>query len=294
MNVPVTIDFDAKNTLFLQHTTLNCRGRIVSFDRPLVMGILNITPDSFYDGGRYQSLDEALKRAAEMIGEGADLLDIGAVSTRPGSTAVDAAEEVQRMIPVINAIHGEFPEAILSVDTFRSETARKAVEAGASIINDISGGTVDIQMFETVAKLQVPYILMHMQGSPATMQVNPRYADVTGEVLRWLADRVFMLRQSGVNDIIIDPGFGFGKSVEQNFTMLRQLEFFSILQLPLLVGISRKSMIYKTLNISAEESLTGSIALQYQALLNGASILRVHDVKAAVQTVQMFEMVQKS
>lgn len=291
MAVPTSTEIEAKNTLFLQHTTLNCKGKLVSVARPLVMGILNITPDSFYDGGRYKSADEALARASQMIEEGADIIDLGGVSTRPGAGEVSTDQEIDRIVPVLKAILAEHPDTIVSVDTFRSEVARVAIHEGAAIINDISGGTMDPLMFETVASLRVPYILTHLQGTPSNMQHDPQYQNVTHEVIGWLAERVMQLRELGVNDILIDPGFGFGKTVSHNYTMMRELEFFSILQLPLLVGISRKSMIYKPLNIMPEESLTGSVALHYQALAKGASILRVHDIRAARQTIHIFELV---
>ena len=258
------------------------------------MGVLNITGDSFYDGGLYNEPDKALSRTGEMLMQGADIIDIGAVSTRPGAAPVSAGEERDKLLPVLKKILKKYPETIISIDTFRAEIAREAVEAGASMINDISGGSIDERMFETIASLNVPYILMHMQGTPENMQSDPQYEDVTKEVLRWLADRVHLLRRAGVNDIIIDPGFGFGKTTEHNYTLMNQLEFFSIFQLPLLVGISRKSMIHKALKISPQDSLAGTIALNYQSLLKGASILRAHDVPEAVQTVGIFNLMKKN
>jgi dihydropteroate synthase len=291
MNPQTVADFEAKNTLFLQHATLNCRGRLVSLQQPLVMGILNITPDSFYDGGRYFDLQKGLQRAAEMVSEGADIIDIGAVSTRPGATPVTEGEELKRLQPIIEGILSKYPDTILSVDTYRSEVARRVIGWGASMINDISGGTMDPEMFGTIASLKVPYVLMHIQGTPETMQTDPSYSDVTREVIQWLADRVYQLRQLGVCDIIVDPGFGFGKSASHNYTLMRELDFFRILQLPLLIGVSRKSMVYKSLNINSTDSLTGSTALHYHALTKGAGILRVHDVQAAVQTIEIFRLV---
>ncbi len=266
---------------------------MISLARPLVMGILNLTPDSFHDGGRYDNKAKALVRASQMLEEGADILDLGGVSTRPGSEPVSEKAELKRLMPVLEGILLKHPDTLISVDTFRASVASKAATTGAAIINDISGGTMDAGMFETIARLNVPYVLMHMQGTPATMQYKPGYVDVTREVIRWLADRVMQLQQLGVNDIIVDPGFGFGKTIAHNFTLLRELEFFSILGLPLLVGISRKSMIYKSLNINPEKSLPGTIALHYHALLKGASILRVHDVKEAVQTIRMYELLHE-
>ncbi len=254
------------------------------------MGILNLTPDSFYAGGRITGVEDAIRKAGQMLEDGADILDLGAVSTRPGAPAVSEEEEKSRLIPSLKAIAQRYPEAIISVDTFRSEVAREAVTSGASLINDISGGTLDPKMFDTIAELQVPYVLMHIQGTPETMQTDPQYGDVTREVIRWLADRIYALRQQGVNDILADPGFGFGKTVTHNYTLLKELEYFAILDVPLLVGLSRKSMIYKSLNIKPEESLTGTIALNYHALMKGAKILRVHDVKEAAETIGVFEL----
>lgn len=258
------------------------------------MGILNITPDSFHDGGRYFDLQKGLQRAEELVSEGVGIIDIGAVSTRPGATPVTEKEELKRLQPVVEGILSKHPDAILSVDTYRSEVARRVVGWGASIINDISGGTMDPEMFATIAALKVPYVLMHIQGTPETMQDAPVYSDVTREVIQWLANRVYQLRQLGVCDIIVDPGFGFGKSASHNFTLMRELDFFRILQLPLLVGVSRKSMVYKSLNTNSADSLTGSIALHYHALTMGAGILRVHDVKAAVQTIEIFRLVHNT
>jgi dihydropteroate synthase len=286
-------DFEAKNTLFLQHATLNCKGKLLSLDRPLVMGILNLTPDSFHDGGKYQTVEAALERVTGMIADGAAIIDIGAVSTKPGAEIISESEEHKRLMPVVEAILHKHPDAILSIDTFRARIAAEAIRAGASIINDISGGTMDDRMFETIARINVPYILMHILGTPKDMQLNPTYHDVTAEVIRWIADRAARLKSMGVNDIVADPGFGFGKTISHNYTLLKQLEFFSILKLPILVGISRKSLIHKPLNIKPDDSLTGSIALNYHALQKGASILRVHDVKEAVQTVKIFELVHK-
>jgi dihydropteroate synthase len=284
-------NIEAKNTHFLQHTTLNCHGRLVALSNPLVMGVLNITPDSFYDGGHHTSVEAAVVRAGEMLEQGASIIDIGAVSTRPGSADITEKEELARMLPVLKEVISNHPDAVISVDTYRAVVAERAVEAGASIINDISGGTLDRKMFHAVAALGVPYVLTHIQGTPGTMQQNPHYSDVTGEVIGWLADRVLQLRELGVCDIVVDPGFGFGKSLTDNYTLMRELPLLSILQLPVMVGVSRKSMIYRGLNITPEESLTGTIALNYQALIHGAHILRVHDVTDAVRTAEIFRMV---
>lgn len=274
----------------MQHATINCRGRLLSFEHPKVMGILNLTPDSFYDGGRIKGINDVLKKAENMLVAGADILDLGAVSTRPGAEPVSAEIEKTRLLPAIEAIRVRFPDAVVSADTFRSDVARDAIAAGADLINDISGGTFDPDMYTTIAELQVPYIVMHIQGTPATMQQNPDYQNVTKEVIRWIADKLSILRQKGVTDVIADPGFGFGKTTEHNYTLLRELDFFRILGVPLLIGISRKSMIWKPLDIKPDDSLTGTIALNYQALMNGADILRVHDVKEAVETIRIFEL----
>ncbi len=282
----------AKSTHFLQHTTLNCRGRLLDLEVPVVMGILNLTPDSFYDGGRYSTLSSASDHATRMLDEGASMLDLGAVSTRPGAPLVTQQEELDRLLPLLRALVKRHPDVILSVDTFRAEVARIAVEEGASVINDISGGTMDPEMFSTIAELQVPYVIMHIKGTPQTMQHNPKYSDVTEEVIKWLATKVVTLKTMGVHDVIVDPGFGFGKTQAHNYTLLRELEFFDILQRPLLVGISRKSMIHKALNIKPEESLNGSTALHLYALQKGVKILRVHDVKEAVETVALYQLLK--
>lgn len=277
----------AKDNFFYTKYTMNCGGRLVSFDKALVMGIINLTPDSFYDKSRKISPDEALKQAEKMIAEKADILDLGAVSTRPGAAEISIDEELYRLLPSLKSIRKSFPDSIISVDTWRSEVAKAAVNEGADIINDISGGTMDAGMFETIAELKVPYILMHIQGTPQTMQKNPTYNDVVNEVIDFLALRIQKLRLLGVADIIVDPGFGFGKTLEHNYALLKHLEQFKILDCPILVGISRKSMITKTLNISAEEALNGTTVLNTIALMKGAKILRVHDVKEAVEAVKL-------
>lgn len=266
---------------------MNAGGRLVDLSTPKVMGILNITPDSFYDGGRHEVLPAALAQAEQMLREGADIIDLGAYSSRPGAADVSADEETGRLLPVIQAITDRFPEAVLSIDTFRADVARAAIEAGAHIINDISGGTLDSRMFSTVAELQVPYILMHMRGTPDTMQQLTDYPDgnVTREVNLFFGRQVATLRQMGVRDIILDPGFGFAKTLQQNYDLLHHMETFHLHGLPLLGGISRKSMIYKMLDISAEEALNGTTVLNTVLLMKGAHILRVHDVKAAREAV---------
>jgi dihydropteroate synthase len=272
---------------------INVRGKLIDLDVPKVMGILNITPDSFYRGSRFSGEKAILSAAQKMLEDGADFIDIGGYSSRPGAADLSAAEEKLRVLSAVRYVSKEFPEAIISVDTFRAEVAREAIcDCGAHIINDISGGDSDPEMAELVADLNVPYIIMHMQGEPATMQNNPVYEDVVSDILMWFGQKTVSLRGAGVKDIIIDPGFGFGKNSDHNFTLLRRLNEFAIAGLPLLVGLSRKSMIWKTLNISPDESMNGTTALNSIALLKGADILRVHDVKEAVEAVKLICMVK--
>lgn len=251
------------------------------------MGIINTTPDSFYDGGKSNSIENALKQAKKHLNEGATIVDVGGYSSRPGAAEVTEKEELERVIPVIKAIINAFPEAIISIDTFRSNVAQKAIEAGAAIINDISAGDLDANMFATVAKLNVPYIMMHMQGTPETMQNNPAYKNIIQEITYYFSGRINTLRKLGVNDIIIDPGFGFGKTLEHNYEILGKLNHFQLLGAPVLAGLSRKSMIYKLLNTNAEGALNGTIAANMIALQNGATILRVHDVREAIECVRI-------
>ena len=269
--------------------TLNCRGNLIDLSVPKVMGIINITPDSFYDGGKTFSEKEILKQAEKMLSEGATFLDVGGYSTRPGAEDISDTEEIRRVIEAVESMLKRFPEALISVDTFRSEVAKKAVEAGAAIVNDVSGGTLDAEMYKTVAKLKVPYILMHMRGTPKTMVKLTDYKNVTIDVLKDLAEKIVLARAEGINDIIADPGFGFAKTREQSFELLNNLQLFQNLKVPILAGVSRKSMIYKTLETSAENALNGTTSLNTIALLKGASILRVHDVKEAVECVKLFE-----
>jgi dihydropteroate synthase len=269
---------------------INVRGRLMDLSVPKVMGIINVTPDSFYGRSRSTDEEDIITVATEMIEDGADILDVGGYSTRPGAVEISYEEERGRVINAVKVISRELPEAVISVDTFRSEIAREAVlEYGASIINDISGGDSDPEMFRTVDKLKVPYILMHMQGVPGTMQHNPVYDDIVADILKWFGERITRLQSMGVADIIIDPGFGFGKTAAHNFEMLRRLGEFSVSGLPLLAGISRKSMIWRTLDITPEDALTGTIVLNTVALMKGADILRVHDVKEAVEAVKLIE-----
>ncbi len=279
----------AKDTFFQKKRTLNAGGRLIDLSSPKVMGIINITPDSFFAGNRKQGVDEALQRAEKMLGEGAAFLDLGAYSSRPGATDISIHEETDRLLPVIEGIVSQFPDAVLSVDTFRAKVAEAAVRAGAHIINDISGGQLDEDMFATVARLQVPYILMHMKGTPQNMNQQAQYHNIFTEVYDYFAQRYYQLKQLGVNDVIIDPGFGFAKKREHSYALMNQLQDFNLLQLPILAGISRKTMIYGLLGVTAEEALNGTTALNTIALTKGADILRVHDVKEAVEAVKIWE-----
>lgn len=267
--------------------TINCKGTLVDLSSPKVMGILNITPDSFFDGGKYKNESEILGQVEKMLFEGATFIDVGAYSSRPGAKHISEKQELQRIVPVIELLIKNFPEIIISIDTFRSAIARETINAGAAIINDISGGKMDDNMFKTVANLRVPYILMHMLGIPQNMQLNPVYKDVTQEIISFFAEQIFKLHQLEINDIIIDVGFGFGKTISHNYEILKNLSLFKSLNAPILAGISRKSMLYKTLNISAKEALNATTSANTIALLNGANILRVHDVKEAMEAVKI-------
>jgi dihydropteroate synthase len=274
--------------------SINCKGKILSLSKPLVMGIINATPDSFYEGHLNLSNKAILSLAGKMIIEGADILDFGGQSTKPGSDPVSIQEELDRVLPVINAVHNTYPDCIISVDTYSSEVARSAVAAGASIINDISGGDSDAAMITTAAALKVPFICMHMQGTPATMQKEPMYKDVVKEVLDYFIGKLEECSKAGIKDVIIDPGFGFGKTIEHNFELLKNLSIFSITNYPVLVGLSRKSTIYRTLGITPAEALNGTTVLNTMALVNGASILRVHDVKEAKEAVTLYTRYKKA
>ena len=267
--------------------TINCKGTLIDLSSPKVMGILNITPDSFYDGGKFTNEKAILTQTEKMLSEGATFIDVGAYSSRPGAKHISEDEELERIIPVINLLVKEFPESIISVDTFRSKIAKETVNSGAAIINDISGGNMDENMFATVADLQVPYILMHMKGTPQNMQKNPTYDDVVHEIITYLSKKIFELRKLKLNDVIIDVGFGFGKTVEHNYQILKDLALFKNLDTPILAGVSRKSMLYKPLEITAQEALNATTSANTIALLNGANILRVHDVKEAVEAVKI-------
>lgn len=275
--------------------SLNLRGRLVEIDRPWVMGIVNVTPDSFYSGSRATDEQTLVGRVRQLLNEGADILDIGACSTRPGSESVSEQGEMDRLQWALDIIRREAPDAIISVDTYRAAVARRCVEEwGTDIINDISGGMLDKEMFATVADLRVPYVLMHMRGTPETMSSLTDYDDVAADVLEWMARRIDELRQMGVADVIADPGFGFAKTVEQNYELFARLEAFHALDAPLLVGVSRKRMIYTPLECGADDALNGTIVVNTLALAKGAHILRVHDVKAAVQAVKLTAMVRQA
>lgn len=272
--------------------TLNCKGRLLVVDKPIVMGIINVTPDSFYSGSRQQSMDDVLRQAEQMLEDGAAILDMGGQSTRPGSQRLTADEELQRVIEPLAQVKKRFPDAYISIDTYLSKVAAEAVNAGADIVNDISAGTMDANMTATVAGLHVPYVLMHMQGTPETMQAAPHYEDVTREVLDFFIFKVHELEKAGINDIIIDPGFGFGKTIAHNFKLLNDLRVFQLLRRPVLAGLSRKATVYKTLGISAGEALNGTTVLNTVSLLHGASVLRVHDVKEAQQAITLINQLQ--
>ena len=267
--------------------TINCKGTLLDLNSPKVMGILNITPDSFYDGGMYKDETSILNQTEKMLVDGATFIDVGAYSSRPGAAEVSEEEELKRIVPVIELLIKKFPDIIISVDTFRSKVAKETISLGAAIINDISGGNLDSKMYETIAKLEVPYILMHMAGTPKTMQNNPTYEDVTKDLIYFFSEKTDQLHRLNVSDIIIDVGFGFGKTIEHNFQLLRNMSLFQHLDKPILAGLSRKSMLYKTLDITAQEALNATTSANTIALLNGANILRVHDVKEAVEAVTL-------
>ena len=268
--------------------TLNCNGKLLEINNPLVMGIINITPDSFYSGSRFTNEPDILRQVEKMINEEADIIDIGAQSTRPGAQQLSADEELKRLMPVIELLHKKFPGLIISVDTFNSLVAKESVVAGASMINDISGGNFDLDMLHVIGKLKVPYVCMHIKGTPQTMQKNPAYENVIKEIFDFFIERIDACKKAGINDVIIDPGFGFGKNKDHNFELLKNLPVFKMLERPVLAGISRKSTIYKTLGVTTDEALNGSTVLHTIALMNGANILRVHDVKEAKEAVKLF------
>lgn len=269
---------------------INCLGNLIDLSSPKVMGILNLTPDSFFDGGKYQQETEILKRVEVMLTEGADFVDIGAYSSKPNAEFVSEEEELNRLLPILKSVLKEFPNTIISVDTFRSEIAKVSIKNGAAMINDISAGSLDEKMMETVAKFQVPYIMMHMKGTPQTMMNLTKYDDIVKEMLFYFSEKIAQARSFGINDLIIDPGFGFAKTVEQNYEVMQKLQLIQMTELPILAGVSRKSMIYKPLESTPEKALNGTTALNMIALTKGAAILRVHDVKEAVECVKLFSL----
>lgn len=262
----------------------------MDFSEPLVMGILNITPDSFYDGGKYTTEKEWMQKAEEIVSEGGQIIDLGAISTRPGAKEITEKEEQERLIPALKAIRKKYPDTTISVDTYRSAIAKMAVDEGADMINDVSGGTMDDNMFSTISELKVPYLLMHIKGTPRNMQQNPDYDDVIEEIATFFRDRILKLNDLGFDDIILDPGFGFGKSISHNYRLLRKLRAFSVMGYPVVAGLSRKSMINRVLNVKPENALNGTTILNTIALMNGANILRVHDVKEAVETIALVNL----
>lgn len=283
---------DFKDTFFYKKKTSYTGGKLIYFDKPAVMGIVNCTPDSFYDGGKNNTLDTAIKLIEEMVAAGVDMIDIGGYSSRPQSIDISTEEEIARVIPIIHETRKHFPELLISIDTFRSEVAQSAIHHGASMVNDISGGTLDSHMFDVVAKAQVPYIMMHMKGTPQTMITQAHYSNVLDEVIQFFIAQIEKAKKAGIRDIILDPGFGFAKNTEQNYELLKHLDVFKLFELPLLIGASRKSMIYKTLHINASEALNGTSIINTLALQQGVSILRVHDVKEAKEVVTLIQMIQ--
>lgn len=283
------------NKFLKRKNTVVLNGKILDLSHPIVMGILNVTPDSFFDGGKYKTEKKVLKRAEDILEQGGSIIDIGALSTQPGADAISTKEEIDRLLPAVKAVKKNFPNAFISIDTYRSWVALKVIEdCGPCMVNDVSGGNFDPHMFDTVGKLGVPYILMHMQGTPLKMQENPEYEDIIREISLFFTERVKQLTKAGVKDVIIDPGFGFGKTLEHNYELLNRLDSFKVFQLPLLVGVSRKSMIYKLLKSNPEEALNGTSVVNTLALMGGTDILRVHDVKEAVEAVRIFEKVRST
>lgn len=271
--------------------TINCKGNLIDLVTPKVMGILNVTPNSFFDGGKYKNESEILSQLEKMLTEGAAFIDVGAYSSKPNAAFVSEEEELSRIIPIVNLILKHFPETLLSIDTFRSEVAKVCIEEGAAIINDISAGNLDDKMLETISNYKVPYIMMHMRGTPQNMQTLTHYDTIVKEILFYFSEKVAKARSFGINDLIVDPGFGFAKTIDQNYEILRKLDLFQMLELPVLVGFSRKSMVYKPLNSSAQEALNGTTVLNTIALEKGSKILRVHDVKEAVECVTLFDKI---
>ncbi len=281
-----------KNTIFSKNSSINCGGKLISLDKPLIMAILNINQNSFYDGGKYTEESKIIARIEKVISEGADIIDIGFVSTRPGEKISDPLNEKKRLIPIAKLLVKKFHKCIFSVDTYHSEVAAAAIEEGVHIVNDISGGTIDKKMFEVIAKYNVPYVLSHIKGIPENMQLNPTYENILNEMSLFFSDRINKLKELGVCDIIIDPGFGFGKNIEHNYLILKNLNFFKSYGFPVLVGLSRKSMLNKFLNITPEHALNATTIANTIALINGASILRVHDVAEARQAIKIINFIE--
>ena len=281
-----------RSIFFERKDTINCNGNLIDLSTPKIMGIVNVTPDSFYDGGNYNTIDLAVKQVKKHLEEGADFIDIGGYSSRPDAKHISPEEELKRVLPVLKEIVRQFPEAVVSVDTFRSSIAEKTVQNGASIINDISAGEMDAKMLETIADLQVPYIAMHMKGTPRTMQKNPNYGNVTEDLIYYFSKKIDNINTLGINDIILDVGFGFGKSIADNYKLLANLDLFKLFKIPILIGVSRKSMLYKPLEITAAESLNASSIAHTIALQNGANVLRVHDVKEALECVKIYNLLK--
>lgn len=283
----------AKDTFLNRKLTLNCKGRLIDMSHPQVMAIINLTPDSFYGGSRVNVKDELFLKVESFIKEGATFIDLGAYSSRPGALNISAQEEIDRLLPAVEEINKQFPQALISIDTFRADVAEKAINAGAHLVNDIAAGNLDDNMFATVAKLGVPYIMMHMKGTPQNMQQNPVYGNLIEEVLNYFLEKIDTLKKLGIKDMIIDPGFGFAKTLAHNYELLSNMEALTVLELPILVGVSRKSMICKLLGIQPEEALNGTSVLNTVALLKGANILRVHDVKEAVECAKLVSNMNK-
>lgn len=280
---------EAKDTFFSNKYNMNCEGKLIDLSTPRIMGILNVTPDSFFDGGQNNSISSALKQVEKMINEGATFIDVGGYSSRPNASDLSIEDEIRRTSPVIESIKNQFPDTLISIDTFRSKVANEAINAGASIINDISAGKLDVNMFNFIAKVKKPYIAMHMRGTPQNMQSKTNYTNVTHEVVKELSEITHELALKGVNDVVIDPGFGFSKTLNQNYKLLENLELLKIIERPILVGVSRKSMIYKLLKENPENALNGTTSLNTIALLKGANILRVHDVKEAFEITKIIK-----
>ena len=279
-------------SLFERKLTINCKGNLIDLSTPKIMGVINSTPDSFYDGGSYNEIDKALKQVHKHLNDGASFIDIGGYSSRPDAKHITTEEEIKRVIPLILEINSQFPEAVISIDTFRSEVAEKAIKSGASIINDISAGDLDTKMLETVADLQVPYIAMHMKGTPQTMQLNPLYnKDIAKEIIYYFSKKIETINKLNINDIMLDVGFGFGKTIEDNYQLLSSLDLFKIFNIPILAGVSRKSMIYKPLEIKPSEALNATSVVHTIALQKQVNILRVHDVKEAMECIKIVGLI---